>query len=85
MSSFTKEALLGSAATHRGAVNTMTVAVAFALSIMVINNYRQCEDGKGYPESRTFVNMSYYLAIAILVACCLLFGYDLLILSGLMK
>ena len=83
MSSFTK--LLGAAATNRDAVNTLTMAVAFALSIMVINNYRQCESGKGYPASHPVVTMSYVLAIIILIACCLLFGYDLAVMAKLIK
>ena len=72
-----KSALLGSAATHRGSINTMTMAVAFVLSIMVINNYRQCKPGSGYPSSAPIVKLSYTLSILILVACCMLFGYDI--------
>jgi len=83
MSIFTREGLLGAAATNRGSVNTLTMAVAFVMSIMVINNYRQCEDGKGYPKTRTFVTWSYALAIIVLIACCLLFGYDLLVMGKL--
>jgi hypothetical protein len=78
---FTREGFLGAASSTRGRVNTMTLGVAFVMSIMVINNYRQCEEGKGYPEPRTFVNMSYALAIIILIACCLLLGYDLAVMA----
>ena len=81
MSMFTREGLLGAASTNRGSVNTLTMAVAFVMSIMVINNYNQCEDGKGYPQPRTFVTWSYALAIVILIACCLLFGYDILVMA----
>jgi hypothetical protein len=72
-------AVFETAAAHRGKVDTVTLSVAFVLSIMVINNYRQCEDGKGYPKSHTFVSMSYTLAIVLLIACILLFSYDLAI------
>ena len=71
------QALLGSANNYRGMINTVTLATAFVLSIMVINNYRQCEKGVGYPESHPIVNMSYYLSIFILVVACLLFGLDI--------
>jgi len=86
MSSFiNKEALLGAAATNRGKINTITIAVAFALSIMVIHNYRTCEDGKGYPTSHSMQKTFYALAIIILIACCLLFGYDLAIMAKIVK
>jgi uncharacterized membrane protein YidH (DUF202 family) len=80
---FSREGLLGAASSNRGYVNTMTMGVAFVMSIMVINNYRQCEQGKGYPKNNTFVSMSYALAIVILIACCLLFGYDLAVMAKL--
>ena len=69
--------ILGAAANFRGMINTVTLASAFVLSIMVINNYRQCEAGKGYPTSKPIVSMSYYLSIFILVVACLLFGLDI--------
>jgi len=80
---FTREGLLGAAATNRGSVNTVTMALAFVMSIMIINNYRQCKDGKGYPKNRTFVNMSYTLAIIVLIAGCLLFSYDIAVMANL--
>ena len=72
-----RDGLLGAVGTTRGYVNTMTIVVAFIMSIMVINNYRECKKGKGYPNNNTNVNRSYTLAIVILVACCILFLYDL--------
>jgi hypothetical protein len=76
-----KESFLGAAATHRGSINTVTMVIAFVLSIMVINNYRQCEKGKGYPSSAPIVKMSYTLSIIILIACVLLFAYDLALMA----
>ncbi len=78
-----KESFLGAAATNRGSINTLTMIVAFVLSIMVINNYRQCEKGKGYPSSAPIVKMSYALSIIILIACVLLFAYDLALMAKL--
>jgi hypothetical protein len=51
---------------------------AFVLSIMVINNYRQCKKGKGYPADNDFVELSYGISVAILVVTCILFGIDIL-------
>ena len=59
-------------------LNTVTLVTAFVLSIMVINNYRQCEDGKGYPEKHPNVKHSYQIAVGILVICCILFFLDIL-------
>ena len=62
----------------RGMVNTLTLAVSFVLSIMVINNYRQCQPSKGYdPNNSGFVKFSYILSILVLVVCCLMFSFDL--------
>ena len=69
--------ILGSANTFRGMINTVTLITAFVLSIMVINNYRQCEDGKGYPVSHPFVSMSYIISVMILIVACILFGLDI--------
>ena len=77
LSNPSSQALLGSANNFRGMINTVTLATAFVLSIMVINNYRQCEKGVGYPTSAPIVNMSYVLAIIILIVACLLFGLDI--------
>ena len=77
MSSAMAQGMLGAAASFRGMINTVTLATAFVLSIMVINNYRQCEAGKGYPASKPIVSMSYYIAIMILVVACVLFGLDI--------
>ena len=60
----------------RSKLNTVTLVIAFVLSIMVINNYRQC-GATGYPESKPIVNSSYYLSILILVVACILFAMDL--------
>ena len=76
-SSPSSQGLLGSANNFRGMINTVTLATAFVLSIMVINNYRQCEAGKGYPTSAPMVSMSYWIAVMILVVACLLFGLDI--------
>jgi hypothetical protein len=80
-----KESFLGAASTNRGRVNTLAMAVAFVLSIMVINNYRQCKPGEGYPENNTITYYSYILAIIILIAACLLFAYDLAIMAKILK
>ena len=81
MSFFTRQGVLGAAASNRGSINTMTMGVAFVLSIMVINNYNQCKKGIGYSDSAPIVTTSYALAIIILIACCLLFGYDLAVMA----
>ena len=61
----------------RGMINTVTLAIAFVLSIMIINTNRQCKEGKGYDTSTPIVSMSYVLAVIILVVACLLFGFDI--------
>ena len=61
----------------RGMINTVTLAIAFVLSIMIINTNRQCKAGKGYDTSTPIVSMSYVLAVIILVVACLLFGFDI--------
>ena len=71
------QALLGSAKTFRGMINTVTLATAFVLSIMVINTNRQCKKGKGYDTSTPIVSMSYWIAVMILVIACILFGLDI--------
>ena len=83
MSLFSRQGMLGAASTNRGYINTLTMGVAFVMSIMVINNYNQCKKGKGYPDSAPIVTTSYALAIIILIACCLLFGYDLAVMAKL--
>ena len=80
-----REALLGSANTFRGKINTVTLGIAMVLSIMVINNYRQCQDGKGYPASKPIVQGSYIISIMILVVACLLFAFDLAVMARLIK
>ncbi len=69
--------MLGTYNNLRGKLNTVTLVTAFVLSIMVINNYRQCESGKGYSGDENFVKMSYGIAVAILVVTCVLFGIDI--------
>ena len=80
-----REALLGSANTFRGKINTVTLGVAMVLSIMVINNYRQCQDGKGYPSSKPIVQGSYIISIMILIVACLLFAFDIAKMANLIK
>jgi hypothetical protein len=76
------EAILGAANSARGLVNTSTLLVAFGLSIMVINNYRQCrapgnkKAGSGYKKDM-YVEYSYYLAVIILIAAVLMIALDL--------
>jgi hypothetical protein len=70
--------LLGTYDNIRGKLNMVTLITAFVLSIMVINNYRQCKSGEGYPPSNGFVNFSYGLSVAILVIVILLFSIDIL-------
>jgi hypothetical protein len=70
--------LLGTYNNYRGKLNTITLVTAFVLSIMVINNYRQCEAGKGYPEDHGFVSLSYGISVTILVITCVLFGIYIL-------
>ena len=77
LSSSAAQGMLGSANSFRGMINTVTLATAFVLSIMVINNYRQCKEGKGYPVSKPIVKMSYVISIIILIVACLLFGLDI--------
>ncbi len=77
LSSPSSQALLGSANTFRGMINTVTLAIAFVLSIMVINTNRQCKEGKGYSTSTPIVSMSYWISVMILVVACILFGLDI--------
>jgi hypothetical protein len=70
--------LLGTYNNYRGKLNTITLVTAFVLSIMVINNYRQCQKGKGYSADNDFVELSYGISVAILVVTCILFGIDIL-------
>jgi len=72
-----REGFLGAVGTTRGYLNTMTILVAFVMSIMVVNNYRQCKKGKGYPKNNTNVNRSYTLGIIILVCSSILIMYDI--------
>jgi hypothetical protein len=85
-----RELLLGAANNARGMINTTTLAVAMVLSIMVINNYRQCKGpngkaGGGYKGSTPIVDYSYYAAVLILIAAVLLFGLDLLKLAKVIR
>ena len=81
-----REALLGSANTFRGKINTVTIIIAFVLSIMVINNYNQCDDNKGYSTgSKPYVQGSYIIAIIVLIVACLLFAFDLAVMTRLLK
>ena len=87
---FNKDAFLGAANNARGMINTTTLAVAMVLSIMVINNYRQCKDAKGvagggYKGSTPIVDYSYYAAVLILIAAVLLFSLDLLKLAKVIR
>lgn len=69
--------VLGTYNDYRGKLNMITLVTAFVLSIMVINNYNQCQAGKGYPADNGFVKFSYAIGIIILIIVCLLFGIDI--------
>jgi hypothetical protein len=71
--------MLGGAAYSgfRSKFNTMTLVVAFVLSIFCIHNTRTCEDKKGYPDSRGFVKFGYAISIILLVLICIIFALDL--------
>ena len=69
--------LMGTFDNFRGKLNMVTLVTSFVLSIMVINNYRQCQSGKGYPKDHGFVSMSYGVSVAILIICVLLFSMDI--------
>ena len=82
--------LLGAAKSGRGQVNMIVIVVAFVLSILVVNTYRQCTtftaknalvadtnrkgDGK-------MVYSSYILAAIIIGMCVLLFAYDIAVMT----
>ena len=53
--------------------NFVTLGTSFVLSIMVINNYNQCEKGKGYPASTPMVSFSYGISIFLLIIIILIF------------
>jgi hypothetical protein len=76
---------LGAARSGRGKVNMMVIVVAFVLSIMVVNTYNQCnKNAKGTLGSKDQIAYgSYVLAILVIVACVLLFGYDMAVSAGL--
>jgi len=65
-----------------GFLSTSTLITAFVLSIMVINNYRQCKDKKGYPEKHFFTHTSYMAAVVILIFCCIKFAIDIAMTVG---
>ena len=67
----------GAYAGLRSKLNTVTLIVAFILSIFVIHNTRTCEENKGYPKDRGFVKFGNRIAITTLVITCILFALDL--------
>lgn len=73
------ESFLKSAKTGRGQVNMLAVVVAFVLSIMVVHTHNQClqiKDPKQFKED-SGVKLMNVLAIIVIVACVLLFSYDI--------
>ena len=73
MSSFQNHAasLLGAANNVSGMFNKVTIAVAFVLSIMVINTHNECTS-TGFPASHGMVSFSYSISIMVLILCILL-------------
>ena len=71
MSSYSMPALLGTAKSFRGKVSMVTIAVAFVLSIMVIDTRRKCDstDQEKYKQSTMF---SEVISIIVLILCCYL-------------
>ena len=63
----------------------MITMITIILSIMVINNHNQCEDGKGYPSSgykKSIINGSYILAILMLIVTSFILAVDLYAMVG---
>jgi hypothetical protein len=78
--------LLGAAKSGRGQINMIVIAVAFVLSILVVNTYRQCTafdpTNKTRPNgSGKVVYSSYILAAIVIGMCVLLFAYDIAIMT----
>ena len=61
----------------RSNLHTVTLITAFILSIFVVHNTRTCENKKGYPQSRGFVNFGYGISIFIIVVLCFVFAADI--------
>jgi len=78
------EALLGSAKSARGQVNMLVLLVAFVLSIMVIDTRRKC-DSKDQEKYNNSTQISFLIAVVVVVLTCLLFAYDLAIIFEFIK
>jgi heme/copper-type cytochrome/quinol oxidase subunit 2 len=78
------EALLGSAKSARGQVNMLVLLVAFVLSIMVIDTRRKC-DSKDQEKYNNSTQISFFIALVVVVLTCLLFAYDLAIIFEFIK
>jgi len=61
----------------RSHFSTVTLVIAFILSIFVIHNTNKCENNKGYPKDRGFVNTTYRISVTVLVLICVLFALDI--------
>jgi hypothetical protein len=71
------EGLLASAKSARGGVNMFVIIVAFILSIMVIDTRNKCNNVKSYDQYKSDTQLSFTIALVIIIGTCLLFAYDL--------
>jgi hypothetical protein len=69
------EGLLASAKTARGGVNMLVIIVAFVLSVMVIQTHNSCSNQDQKFKSDT--QISFTVALIVVIGACLLFAYDL--------
>ena len=61
----------------RSKLHTMTLVVAFVLSIFAVHNYRTCEDNKGYAPNHGFAKFGYGISVFIIVILCIIFALDI--------
>jgi uncharacterized membrane protein len=79
---YTSGDFLGSAKNVRGKVNMILIITAFVLSIFTIFTRNQCVDNTDKNVFKDKVNAMYIISIIIVVLACLLFGYDLAVMFG---
>jgi hypothetical protein len=71
---------LGTAGTARGKVNMIALTVAFILSVMVIRMRSVCISTDATTFKKDSLTQSMYVvSIFVIVACILLFGYDMFV------
>jgi len=81
------EDVLGAAKTARGKINIIMIAIAFAMSCVVVNTYRACynyNDKKKF-SSDGMVQTSYAFAVIIIILSVFLFSYDIAVMAKVIR